>query len=73
MESVEVMGIDCRTIVVQKSLFFTSWEVKQKMIRVFPCVSSKTSPNFNLSSEALNLHVSITNNYKYISYDVFAT
>ena len=28
MESVEVIGIDCRKIVLQKSLFFTSWEVK---------------------------------------------
>ena len=28
MDTVEVIGIDCRTIVLQKSLVFTSWKVK---------------------------------------------
>lgn len=29
MESVEVIAVDCRTIILQKSLVFASWEVKQ--------------------------------------------
>lgn len=28
MESVEVIAVDCRTIILQKSLVFASWEEK---------------------------------------------